>query len=197
MPLNDQQRRVIAEYVLAGSPARGLFEDTPLGEAYENDEVSFADIDGYVQSILDRELDRLTAGERPAALEQDPETISDPQKRAQLVFAQWHIDEVTTEDEATVYADRLLQRLARYGLQLSVQGGLYKQQGWVIQHGERYTAATDSGFEWTDELAAAIWCVDRASAEQLAAILGDDATAVVERELVRSPSHIDPDFPPT
>ena len=73
--------------------------------------------------------------------------------------------------------------------------------GWVIKHGERFAAATGfkapADFEWTDELVAAIRFADRASAEQLAAILGDDTTTIAECELVLSPTIYDPDFPPT
>ncbi len=49
-------------------------------------------------------------------LEIDPMTIEDPRERARLIFVQWHVDEVTSAEEADAYATRLLERLHDAGL---------------------------------------------------------------------------------
>lgn len=56
-------------------------------------------------------------------LAQDPLAISDPIDRARLVFTQWHVDEVCSPAEALVYADRLLERLAQFGLTIVKRPG--------------------------------------------------------------------------
>jgi hypothetical protein len=51
-------------------------------------------------------------------IEQDPNDVGqdDLRERARLIFAQWHVDEVTSPTEAKDYANRLLERMAEYGL---------------------------------------------------------------------------------
>lgn len=60
-----------------------------------------------------------------------------------------------------------------------------KQCGWLIRDRVGgWAAATDGGFHWVSCKADAIWFMNRESAEQIAAILGDDADAILYQEYV-------------
>ena len=54
--------------------------------------------------------------ENTPVMAQDPTQIVDSEDRALLVFAQWHIDEETSEQQAVDYAQRLLERLKEFNL---------------------------------------------------------------------------------
>ncbi len=51
----------------------------------------------------------------------EPMQIGDPIARAKLIFTQWHVDEAVDGVEASVYAQRLLDRLEEYGLKVELK----------------------------------------------------------------------------
>lgn len=53
------------------------------------------------------------------AMERNPSTVQDAVERAQLLFTQWHIDEVTGDSEAADYATRLIEKLKQFGLTIT------------------------------------------------------------------------------
>lgn len=65
MPLTDKQRGLILEYVLVSGLVKGMREDTELGEACENNEVTEDEICAYLDEIKERESSRLVLVEAP------------------------------------------------------------------------------------------------------------------------------------
>ncbi len=66
MPLTDKQRSLILEYVLVSGLVKGMREDTELGEACENNEVTEDEICAYLDEIKEREASRLVLVEAPS-----------------------------------------------------------------------------------------------------------------------------------
>ena len=61
-------------------------------------------------------------------LEIDARTLSDPTIRAIILLQQWHVDEVTGDAAASVYAAKLLRRLHDHGLVIAAaaEAGVYR-----------------------------------------------------------------------